>query len=936
MALGPLIGLLFFISGFTGLLYEVIWAKYLALLLGSTAHAQVGVLAVFMGGLAVGSVTWGRRADRTSSALALYGALELGIGACAAAFALGFDALSHAYWMALAAFDNSGVGAVAVKMGFCIATMFPATVCMGGTLPVLSRALELRSSGLGRGVAYLYAVNSIGAALGAIVSGFFLVARWGFDAPFLAAAATNIAVGLVAIAVSRTQSDGVPHQSMDVAVAAPPSSLSANEEYAEVHTVRGYTTLVLVAAAVSGGVAMIYEIAWIRLCSLVLGSSTHSFSIMLAAFITGIAAGSLVYVLLNPARRRPLRFFADRSLAAAAALLLCLLFYDRLPYAAGRLTALLYQHEVSFARYQAAILFFCLVVMLPLTFISGLNFPALAQAAGRASAGIGRPVSYVLGANTAGTICGAIIGGLYLLPALGLRGTFLLGIAATIALAVTVLMCDRALPARTARFRAAVALAAFVAYLAIAPSWDLRLLSAGEFRRHEGIETSSFAMYRAGLVQQVLYYRDGISATVSVERELPNDVVLRVNGKADASAIGDADTELLLGHLPAILHPDARRVLVIGYGSGITVGALLQHPVQSVDVVEISSEVIAADEYFRAYNHDALRDRRVHLHVEDARTFLYRATAPYDLIISEPSNPWIAGIGNLFTQEYFEQARRRLTPEGLLVQWFHTYETTDNLVALILRTISHDFNAVRVFLPDRWDVLAVAAATHSSVSRDAMDRAFGHARELNAIGIARLATLLALEVVPDGGVRQLAGPGDLNRDRKPLLEYAAPRAFFEGRNSTLLANVTGVDARLLLGIDTEDCRDIVRYLSHAGMSQYSHAPPILARCLAQAPSDPELLRLLNEWVTAPENSVALLRALTSNPQSQDPKLRIDYARLLLHVVAALHLTPQASDIALVAPVVRAAAEASPDGRVLLEEFSMLSRAVAAPAPTKSR
>lgn len=926
MSFALLIGLLFFVSGFTGLLYEVIWAKYLALLLGSSAYAQVGVLAVFMGGLALGSIVWGKLADRSARPLLVYGALEIGIGVCAAAFALSFDLLSTAYWTTLAAAGGTGRAALAVKTALCIVAMLAPTFCMGGTLPVLSRALELPRRGLGRGVAYLYAVNSLGAASGAVVTGFYLVANWGFDAPFCAAAAVNMLVGAVAMAMAYRR-PVLPTVHAESSIESGLGGMAAANAVSEVADVRGYFVLVLTGAAISGAVAMIYEVAWIRLCGLVLGSSTYSFSIMLAAFITGIAAGSLVFTLLDPARQRPLRFFAYASLLAAATLLLCLPAYDRLPYYLGRLTALLRQHGGSLALYQMATLFLCLIVMLPLTFTSGVNFPALAHAAARVRAGIGRPVSQVLFANTAGTIGGAVVGGLYLLPALGLRGTFVLGIAATMAIALAVLACDRAL-SRARRLTATVAaLGGLAAYAVWVPPWELRLLAAGEYRSHGGISAGSFGEYRASLGQELLFYRDGASATVSVERQPSKDIALRVNGKTDATANGDSDTELLFGHLPAVLLPGARHALVIGYGSGITVGALLQHPIASVDVVEISPEVIAADEFFRAYNHNALRDPRTHLFIEDARTFLYRPPRRYDLIISEPSNPWIAGIGNLFTEEFFAQARGRLTPGGLLVQWFHTYETSDEIVAAVLRTVSRGFGEVRVFQSVPEDLLLVASPAPRTVSREAMQHEFSHAGDLRVHGITRLATILGLEILPDKLVRRLAGSGPLNRDRMPILEYAAPRAFFDGEESTLVADLDEVEVDGFVQSGAELTRDdypeLSSHIRRPEMLQRSQTLRVAAGWLARAPLDAEPLDFLARWMAVRPDSPLLLPALIQAAHDVDPALQADYARAVLRVVRSQRLNPDKRDIAAIVPVVLAVAQGSPQRVELFRQLGDL-------------
>lgn len=626
-----------------------------------------------------------------------------------------------------------------------------------------------------------------------------------------------------------------------------------------------YALLVPAAAALSGAVAMIYEVAWIRLCSLILGSSTYSFSIMLSAFILGIAAGGLVYSIFEPARGRPLRFFAFTSLLCALVVLGTLPFYDRLPWAFGRIVWWLRQQNASFAWFQVATLVFCIGVMLPLTFISGLNFPALAHASAQHRAGVGRPVAWVLVANTAGTILGTVLGGLFLMPRLGLQNLFLLCCGLTLATVVIVLACDR-----SARHFAAVMSGAIVvgfpAYLWMVPDWDLRLLTLGEFRRREGLSDQSFAGYARSVHHKLLYYRDGASATVSVD-EWPEDIVLRVNGKADASANGDRETQLLSAHIPAVLSPKTEHALIIGYGSGMTAGALLRHPLKSLDLVEISPEVMEADQFFRNVNYAPLDDPRLRLHIEDARTFLYRNRERYDLIISEPSNPWIAGVANLFTAELFAQVKEHLSDDGLFVQWFHTYETSDPVVRLILRSVSHVFPEVRTFQPNRWDVIIIAAPRPIRLQPAAAAAVFERAGDLSSVEVRRLSTLLALEILPDAQTRAVAGEGPLNRDRLPLLEHAAPRAFHDGRNARLLARapISGDDTYLqpAVALDVAALRDLATYLQRYELLSYNHTVRFLGRWFELAPNDPPLHSAIGAWLLEQPRSKLLVERLSA-------------------------------------------------------------------------
>ncbi len=877
-----IVTVLFLISGFTGLVYEVIWSRYLALLLGSTAQAQVGVLAVFMAGLALGSAWWGAAADRTSRPLRLYGLLEIAIGLGTGGFALGFTLWSEAYWSLLASVPPPHPAAKLVQAALCIGSMALPTVCMGGTLPVLARALGLSREGFGRGVAWLYAVNSFGAAGGAAAAGFVLVPRWGLDTPFLAAAGVNLLVGLVAILLDRPMPPE-HHQ----ASAPLPTGVDA---HGEASSIRGYRWLIPLAAAASGAVAMAYEVVWIRLCSLVLGSSTYAFSIMLTAFILGIAAGGLAYTLWAPARRQPLRFYLLASLASVAVLLACLPFYERLPYLSGRLLWVARQAGWGFPEYQLANLGFWVAVMFPLTFASGLTFPALAHAAAQVMPGRGRPVGAVLAANTLGTIAGTVAAGLVLLPWFSLRGTFLLAAGATVAVVSTLALADRG---RSLQDRLALvlpALALFTVYVLVAPRWDLSLLVAGEFRRHEGIAPDvSFSEYKAEFTQELLYYRDGATGTVSVERS-DDDVVLRVNGKSDASAFGDRETQLLLGHLGPVILGQPERVLVIGYGSGMTLGAVARHPVKAIDVVEISPEVVEAAEFFLPWVHDTKGDQRVRLHLEDARTFLFRAPHRYDLIVSEPSNPWVAGVSNLFTREFFTQAREKLSPRGILVQWFHTYETSDDVVRLVLRTAVEQFPDVRLFQSNHADFLLVASMRPHTLDRDAARDAFDHAAtDLASVGLTRWESLFTLEITQREELRALAGPGAVHTDRRPLLDFLAAEAFYTGSQARLIheAQFRDDQNKLLppLHVPVAALRDWGQYQQRYQMLPQRSNLSLLVSWLVQDPLDPQLHRIGAEFLRAHPRDLFVIQqfaaAAAEKGADQTARLRGLFAMLQL-------------------------------------------------------
>jgi spermidine synthase/tetratricopeptide (TPR) repeat protein len=316
------------------------------------------------------------------------------------------------------------------------------------------------------------------------------------------------------------------------------------------------------------------------------------------------------------------------------------------------------------------------------------------------------------------------------------------------------------------------------------PSWDKLLLSSGQFRNRQSAQYRSYDNYRRNVQKQsLLFYQDDKDATVTVVKGRDGDVFLKVNGKTDALSRGDLPTQLLLAHVPLLLNPDAKQVLVVGLGSGITAGSALRYPVERLDLVEISAGVVEAAHFFKDHNYNVLQDPRLHLHLEDANTFLRLSSRRYDVIISEPSNPWIVGIGNLFSVEFYREAQRHLNEGGLLAQWFHTYEMDDDTLRLILRTFASVFEHVTLWKTLSEDILILGSSAPIDLNFSRVSERFAleQVREdLQRIEITSLPTLLSLQIASDTTVRKMAGRGRLNEDSYPILEYQAPKAFFLG------------------------------------------------------------------------------------------------------------------------------------------------------------
>ncbi|MEN9677455.1 MAG: hypothetical protein RIS76_3351 [Verrucomicrobiota bacterium] len=771
----------FFFSGVAGLLYQVVWTRYLALFLGHTSYAVVAVLAAFMGGLALGNAWLGAVADQVRRPLFFYAGLELGIGGFALIFPGYYEVVHNGFLAVVRTLEPSGALRLALQFGFAGITILLPTVLMGATLPALTRFVTRSLSQLRGRVATLYAINSSGAVVGTIFADWWAVPQLGLGPTLYRGAAMSLGIGVLGVVISRRTGEGLQRP-----VAEP--AIESDEQFTPAEL-----RLALVGIGASGFVAMVYEIAWTRLLALALGSTTHAYSLMLATFISGIAVGGWIIARWKR-QANTLLAFGLAELALAATLFASLWFYDLLPWWFVRLGNVLARRPEAYPLYELFQALICFGVMFVPAICLGTTLPLASRVATAALAVTGRSVGRVFAVNTAGTVLGAVIGGLILLPRLGLAHTFALGIALN-ALIGTAILVHRYPRQRFAWFAPAVVLSlAWWAAASLEPRWQ-RAFVLGIWRN--SVAPPTVATYRE-LVNRVdlRYHRDGAGATVAVVANAVSrgreQLSLRVNGKTDATSVGDMSTQILMGHIPLLLKPDSQEALVVGLGSGVTVGSVLRHPgITHVDVVEISPEVVTvARDYFDQVNDHALADSRVRLAVEDAKSFLRVTPRKYDVIVTEPSNPWMAGVAAVFSQEYYADARDRLKPGGLVAQWLQVYETNDRIVDTVVNTFSSVFPQVGIWQVGAGDLVLIGSMNPLTPDLAAMGRRFEDPvvrADLARVGFSRLQDLLMQELIPHGDAAYLPETfpeTPIHSDFHPVLEYAAQRAFFERAGAT--------------------------------------------------------------------------------------------------------------------------------------------------------
>ena len=672
---------LFTASGFAGLIYESIWTHYLKLFLGHAAYAQSLVLVVFMGGMAAGAAGCARLSERLRNPLAGYAAAEALIGALALAFHALFIAVTEWSYASLLPALGGEWAVLAAKLALSCLLILPQSLLLGMTFPLMSAGLaRAHPASQGESVAMLYFSNSLGAAAGVLASGFVLIAWVGLPGTLRTAGVLNFvlaaAVWLLALP----------------ARAAP--IRTTNEEQG--------TRLLLAVAFFTGLASFVYEIVWIRMLSLVLGASTHAFELMLSTFILGLALGGLAVRRHVDRSRSPETLLGRVQVAMGLLALATLPLYNLTFDLMEALMRGLARTDTGYLLFNLSGQAIAALVMLPATFCAGMTLPLITGALLRRGAGE-RAIGRVYAANTLGAIAGVLLAVHLGLPLLGIKGALMLGCAVDIALGLALLHAF----SRRQLAWAGAASAAGLLLVAAGVQLDVNKMTAGVYR-HGDLESSRDA--------QVLFAKDGKTATVHLVK-YGDMVSLRTNGKSDGSITVQAGgargtdeiTMVLTGALPLALKPDARSAAVIGIGTGLTSHTLLQSlAIEQVDTVEIEAAMAQAARGLMPRNSSAFADPRGEIRIDDAKTYFSSANRRYDIIVSEPSNPWVSGVASLFTREFYRRIRAHLNPDGLLVQWIQLYEIDASLVATILGALGAEFPHYAASAASDHDLLVVA------------------------------------------------------------------------------------------------------------------------------------------------------------------------------------------------------------------------------------
>lgn len=784
---------IFILSGFAGLIYQSLWSQYLGLFLGHSSYAQSLVLMLFMGGMAIGAWWASRRSTKWRYPLLAYAVIELLIGVLGLAFDGIFQGLTGwAYTHLLPSLE--GQGASALRWTLATVLVLPQCILLGATFPLMSAGyLRVQPQAQGEVLAGLYFANSVGAAAGALASTYLLVPAMGLPGAVMVAGVLNVLVAVVIYPLARAGEPGAGSPA--------PSAVSRGAG-----RVDRTLAAVLCIALFTGASSFVYEITWVRMLSLALGTTLHSFELMLAAFIAGIAFGGLWLRHRADRMASPLRAAGWVQVLMGLAALASMFVYAQAFEWVGWLMRVIVRSAEGYGLYSVASAVIAVLVMFPAAFFAGMTLPLLTLALLRQGRGE-KVIGQVYAFNTVGAIVGVLAAVHVLMPMLGLKYALLVAAVVDVGLGVWLLWPggvvgvgagskawrptvathqeqEQGATHRGALLAVGLGIVGVVAAVALV-RFDPLVLSSSVYR-HGGARLHDSA--------KMLFFKDGQTATVSVfetDRGAGPVRSIATNGKVDAGMTvsvdqepsGDESTMVLLGALPLALGHGFERVGVIGFGSGLTTHTLLGDPrVGQVDTVEIEPAMVEGARLFGDRVSRAYDDPRSHIVIDDAKAHFAGSGRRYDLIISEPSNPWVGGTASLFSDEFYAFVPGQLNDGGLFVQWLQLYEITPELVSSVLHGLVDHFSDVRAYLANESDLIIVATPKGRLPELNA--GIFEHPplrAELARVGVHGVDDLRDTYAMGDAALRAYPAlyPYPRHSDYFPILTLRAPIARFQ-------------------------------------------------------------------------------------------------------------------------------------------------------------
>lgn len=693
-----MLSLMLLVSGNCALMFQVVWIRELRLVFGATTASSAAVLAIFMAGLGLGNWLFGSRIDASVRPLRCYGLLELGI-------ALTVGISPFLIMLVRQMYVNMGGQAalgpeLATLSRLAASAMILAvpTILMGGTMPAAARAVSNAADPHRRGVALIYGLNTMGAVAGAGIANFMLLEALGNRGVLWFACGINLMLAVTALLISKRLSHAAEIQSQRQTDS--PASISREDQSPQPDRLG----IVCLASGTVGFVFFLMEIVWYRMLGPLLGGTTYTFGLILCVALLGIGVGGALYAFMARLVKPTLSFLA--FVCTLEALLIAVPFWygDQIAF------WVLQQQSQPVATFPAQVWNWFQIgafVIFPAALVAGFQFPLLIAIAGTGKNNVGKHVGWTFAANTLGAISGSIAGGFFLLPAITAPGLWRLSICLLIILGVTLLLYTQRWKSVSMATSVVLSLITIFMITEAGPTAVWRHAGIGARRASlDGTGPNAEQNFSHTKNRQCIWEAEGRESSVAITAT--DSLAFIVNGKSDGNAFGDAGTQIGLGLIGPLLHPTPRTGLVIGLGTGESAGWMAAvEEMTAVDVVELEPVVLEMTKRCSQINRDALQNPKLTLHFNDAREYLLTSKKQYDLIVSEPSNPYRAGIANLYTREFYDSVATRLNQEGLFLQWLQGYEVDDSTVHIVLQTVRSVFPEVQIWRTKARDMVLV-------------------------------------------------------------------------------------------------------------------------------------------------------------------------------------------------------------------------------------
>lgn len=751
-----IVGLCFFLSGGAGLILEIVWTKHLNLIFGSTTLSISTTVAAFMGGLALGSYFADKFLKRLINPIRSYGIFEILIGIYALIIPSILGWFTSVQGEILSYFYENAFLYSIIRFVFCFVVLILPTTAMGATLPVLSSFYIRNISEGGRKMGILYAINTLGATIGTFIAGFYLLKALGVHKTNNLAAFIDIIIGTSMLLLSTGMKD-----SKSVEIDDKPDKGNSDVDW-----------ILVAVSLIAGIVSMCYQMLWTRSLSMVIGSSTYAFTIILTTFLLGIALGSFLFSRILSSRDDPLSDLILIFVGIGFTSLLTSIYIDRLPFMVQRI--MLIENFTPTHIFLGYFFVTALVVIFPAIGM-GIYLPLLVHIAISDIKMVTRDIGRIYSANTIGNIIGSFLGGFIIIPFIGIQTGLKISVLTSISIGILLIYYFKRYyigkDIRNILFAVGVILITI-----FSPRWDVAKWSSGMFRAYLARGPYNRGEY---VTPKVIFHKDGIVTTVTVEYREGGMYSLKVNGKVDASNGSDMSTQMLSGLIPLLFNPDAESVAIIGFGSGTTSGTVARTTVKEVISIELEEAVIEASANFTSFNLEPLKSPKHRLRIDDGRNFILSTDRKFDVIISEPSNPWMSGASSLFTYDFWSKAAKKLNKGGIFCQWLQMYELSLNNIKILMNTFHKVFPYVILFqsYQNSNDTLLIGSFEPLRFDYKRSEQLLNLPSiksELEKINVVNPFDVFILIYYTQKEIEEFAKTEIVNTDDNSIIEYAAP------------------------------------------------------------------------------------------------------------------------------------------------------------------